>query len=76
MLDFQKLTLIQTWLVWFPEIDQLFSKVHNKEVKEDDFDVDEELKKPTIAKQGDIWYLGRSTVWFSKLYLTRDLPHC
>lgn len=27
-----------------PEIEQLFSKVHNKEVKEDDFDVEEELK--------------------------------
>ena len=46
----------------FPEIDQLFSKVHNKEVKEDDFDVDDELKKPTVAKQGDIWYLGKHRV--------------
>ncbi|KJQ58908.1 site-specific DNA-methyltransferase [Streptococcus gordonii] len=45
-----------------PEIDQLFSKVHNKEVKEDDFDVDEELIKPTISKQGDIWHLGKHRV--------------
>ena len=45
-----------------PEIDQLFSKVHNKEVKEDDFDVDEELTKPTISKQGDIWHLGKHRV--------------
>lgn len=45
-----------------PEIDQLFSKVHNKEVKEDDFDVDGELTKPTISKQGDIWYLGKHRV--------------
>ena len=45
-----------------PEIDQLFSKVHNKEVKEDDFDVDGELKKPTISKQGDIWHLGKHRV--------------
>lgn len=45
-----------------PEIDQLFSKVHNKEVKEDDFDVDGELTKPTISKQGDIWHLGRHRV--------------
>lgn len=45
-----------------PEIDQLFSKVHNKEVKEDDFDVDAELKKPTISKQGDIWHLGKHRV--------------
>lgn len=42
-----------------PEIEQLFSKVHNKEIKEDDFDVDEELKKPTMSKLGDIWLLGR-----------------
>jgi len=45
-----------------PEIDQLFSKVHNKEVKEDDFDVDGELTKPTISKQGDIWNLGKHRV--------------
>ncbi|MCC3172170.1 site-specific DNA-methyltransferase [Streptococcus sanguinis] len=45
-----------------PEIDQLFSKVHNKEVKEDDFDVDAELTKPTISKQGDIWHLGKHRV--------------
>lgn len=45
-----------------PEIDQLFSKVHNKEVKEDDFDVDGELTKPTITKQGDIWHLGKHRV--------------
>lgn len=42
-----------------PEIEQLFSKVHNKEVKEDDFDVEEELKKPTMSRLGDIWLLGR-----------------
>lgn len=45
-----------------PEIDQLFSKVHNKEVKEDDFDVDGERTKPTISKQGDIWHLGKHRV--------------
>lgn len=45
-----------------PEIDQLFSKVHNKEVKEDDFDVDGKLTKPTISKQGDIWHLGKHRV--------------
>ena len=42
-----------------PEVEQLFSKVHNKEIKEDDFDVDEELKKPTMSKLGDVWLLGR-----------------
>lgn len=34
-----------------PEIEQLFSKIHNKEIKEDDFDVDEALKKPTMTVQ-------------------------
>lgn len=42
-----------------PEIDQLFSKVHNKEIKEDDFDVEAALKKPTMTKSGDIWLLGK-----------------
>lgn len=45
-----------------PEVEQLFSKIHNKDIKEDDFDVDEELKKPTKAKLGDIWLLGRHRV--------------
>ena len=42
-----------------PEIEQLMSKVHDKNVKDDDFDVDSELKKPTFSKSGDVWLLGR-----------------
>lgn len=45
-----------------PEIEQLFSKVHNKEIKEDSFDVEAELKKPTIARLGDVWMLDRHRV--------------
>ncbi|RRG07460.1 MAG: DNA modification methylase [Lactobacillus sp.] len=45
-----------------PEMEQLFNKVAAKEVSEDDFDVDEELKKPTFSKPGDEWHLGRHTV--------------
>ena len=41
-----------------PEIEQLFNKVHDKKIKEDDFDVDAELKKPAMTKQGDVWMLG------------------
>jgi DNA modification methylase len=41
------------------EIDDLFSKVHDKEIKEDDFDVEEALNEPVISKQGDVWLLGR-----------------
>ncbi len=40
------------------EIDQLFSKVHNKKITEDDFDVGAQLQKPTVAKPGDLWLLG------------------
>lgn len=42
-----------------PEIEQLFSKVHNKEVEEDNFDVEVQLQKPTMSKAGDVWLLGR-----------------
>jgi DNA modification methylase len=45
-----------------PEVEQLFSKIHNKDIKEDDFDVDEELRKPTKAKLGDLWLIGRHRV--------------
>lgn len=45
-----------------PEIEQLFSKVHNKEITEDDFDVDEALKKPTMSLKGDVWLLGKHRV--------------
>lgn len=45
-----------------PEIEQLFNKVHDKKISEDDFDVEEELKKPTIAKSGDIFCLGEHRV--------------
>ncbi|XVG96403.1 site-specific DNA-methyltransferase [Eubacteriales bacterium KG125] len=31
----------------------------DKEVKDDDFDVEKELEKPTFSKTGDIWTLGR-----------------
>lgn len=42
-----------------PEIEQLFSKVHNKDIKEDNFDVEAELAKPTMSQIGDVWLLGR-----------------
>ena len=45
-----------------PEIEQLFNTVHDKKITEDDFDVEEELKKPTVAKQGDVWLLGNHRV--------------
>ena len=45
-----------------PEIEQLFSNIYDKQVKEDDFDVDSELKQPVFSKPGDIWHLGKHRV--------------
>ena len=45
-----------------PEMDQLLSKLYDKEIKEDNFDIDEELKQPVFSKLGDMWCLGRHRV--------------
>ena len=39
------------------ELSKLFDD--GNDAKDDDFDVDEELKKPTFSKAGDVWKLGR-----------------
>ncbi|SDN05115.1 site-specific DNA-methyltransferase [Acetanaerobacterium elongatum] len=41
------------------EIDDLFKDSLKDGIKDDDFDVDAELKKPAVTKLGDIWTLGR-----------------
>lgn len=41
------------------EIEDLFSQVHDKDVTDDDFDVDAALEEEPISKPGDIWLLGR-----------------
>ena len=41
------------------EIDSLFKDTQQGMVKDDDFDVDAELKAPVITKAGDVWTLGR-----------------
>ena len=43
------------------EIADLFD-INSDEAKQDDFDVDAELKKPCKSKTGDIWHLGKHTV--------------
>lgn len=45
-----------------PEISDLFSNVYDKDVKQDDFDVEAEKKKPCFSRPGDIWHIGRHTV--------------
>lgn len=46
-----------------PEIETLMNSVHDKDVKEDDFDVEAELENPAITKPGDLWILGDHRVF-------------
>lgn len=57
-----------------PEIEQLFSKVHNKKITEDDFDVDAELQKPTVSRAGDLWLLGPHRVLCGDSTLPSTFP--
>ena len=41
-----------------PEIEQLMSSVHDKDIEEDDFDIDGELAQPPLSRLGDLWILG------------------
>ena len=45
-----------------PEIGELFNKLHDKNVKEDNFDIDSELKQPIFSKPGDLWLIGKHRV--------------
>lgn len=45
-----------------PEIGELFNKLHDKNVKEDNFDIDSELKQPVFSKLGDLWLIGKHRV--------------
>lgn len=40
------------------EIDDLFSKVHDKDIKDDDCDIDPDAIKPFV-ETGDVWLLGK-----------------
>lgn len=40
------------------EVDDLFSKVHDKDVKDDDCDIDADELQPFV-QEGDVWTLGR-----------------
>lgn len=40
------------------EIDDLFSKVHDKDVQEDEFDVTAALEEAAFVQPGDVWTLG------------------
>ena len=42
-----------------PEIEELFNQVHDKKVKDDDFDAEKAAEAPAFVEPGDIWLLGR-----------------
>lgn len=41
------------------EIEDLFSQVHDKDAKEDDYDVNKALEEAAFVELGDVWLLGR-----------------
>ena len=41
-----------------PEIEQLMNSVHDKEIVEDEFDIEAQLQQPTVTREGDLWLLG------------------
>ncbi len=41
------------------ELDALFKDSLKDGIRDDDFDVDAELQKPALTKQGDVWKLGQ-----------------
>ena len=41
------------------EVDDLFSNVHDKDVKDDDFDVDAAAEAEAFVRPGDVWLLGK-----------------
>ncbi len=44
------------------ELDALFKDSLKDGIHEDDFDVDAELQKPAVTKQGDVWRLGQHRI--------------
>ena len=41
------------------EIEDLFSQVHDKDAKDDDYDVNKALEEASFVEPGDVWLLGR-----------------
>ena len=44
------------------QYNDVMSQAYDKNIKEDDFDVESELKQPAFSRPGDIWHIGRHTV--------------
>lgn len=58
-----------------PEVDALFSNIYDKEVKEDNFDVDSELKQPVFSREGDLWLIGKHRVLCGDSTLEESYGH-
>ena len=46
-----------------PEISELFSNIYDKDVKDDDFDIDKAMEEPGFSRPGDLWMLGKHRVY-------------
>ena len=57
------------------EIEDLFSKVHDKDIKEDDFNIDEALKEPIISKPGDLWLLAGTNFYVGIAQKQKHMGH-
>lgn len=56
-----------------PEIEQLFNQVHDKNVSDDDFDVDKAVEKEAFVQPGDIWKLGKHRLLCGDSTKTEDV---
>ena len=45
------------------ELDNLFREDVQNKITDDDFDVDTELAKPLVSRIGDLWHLGRHSLY-------------
>ena len=41
------------------EVEDLFSQVHDKDIEDDDFDIDDALEEKSFVEPGDMWLLGK-----------------
>ncbi|KAB2953947.1 DNA modification methylase [Heliorestis acidaminivorans] len=55
------------------EIDDLFNQVHDKEAKEDDYDVNKALEEGTFVQRGDLWLLGHHRLFCGDATKAEDL---
>ena len=44
------------------EVEEIQASIYDRKVKEDNFDVEEELQRPAFSKLGDLWILGKHRV--------------